>query len=100
MAPNPEQIERLKNYRQQALKRLRNPRTRRYVAQNEYERIWEIVFNYCTNSAIAYQIDRDLKIYLLYDALAMWLDHENGLAAYDPDLIIRIGEYLLERGDE
>jgi len=44
---------------------------------------------------VLYQIRRDLTIYNMYDALAMWLDDGGGLAAYCPDAMIRVGTALL-----
>lgn len=37
------------------------------------------------------QIEKDIRIgYKKYDALAMWLDSDNGLAKFEPDLIRNI----------
>lgn len=41
-------------------------------------------------SAICEQIRRDMKVYKVYDAFAMWLDADGGLAKYEPDLIRKI----------
>ena len=49
---------------------------------------------------VLYQIRRDLTIYNVYDALAMWLDDGGGLAAYCPDGMIRVGTVLLFYADE
>lgn len=44
-------------------------------------------------SGIIQQITRDFNTgYKKFDCLAMWLDSELGLAAYDPELIIKIAE--------
>ena len=42
--------------------------------------------------SIQHQIYRDVRIsgYKKYDCLAMWLDSENGLAKYEPELIKKI----------
>lgn len=44
---------------------------------------------------VLHQMKRDLSIYKVYDALAMWLDDEQGLAPYCPDALIEIGTALI-----
>ena len=49
---------------------------------------------------VLYQVEKDLRIYNTYDALCMWLDHENGLAAYCPEEILDIGRSLVSYAEK
>jgi hypothetical protein len=94
-----DQIDRLKHYRQQAFQRLKEREHRHYATEEDWRVVDGIVSEWCVNSAIAYQIGKDLRVYLLYDAMAMWLDHDAGLAAYDPETMLRIGEHYFGESD-
>ena len=41
------------------------------------------------------QMGKDIKTYPIYDCLAMWLDPDYGLAHYEPEIILAVGERLL-----
>lgn len=42
------------------------------------------------------QILKDLRLYPIYDCLAMWLDADYGLAYYEPQLILDVANQFLK----
>lgn len=84
---------------------MKQPETRRYVNNEEYYAIRDMAYGHYAkhpemDTGIAYQMWYDLRIYKLYDAVAMWTDHVAGLAHWEPDLILRVGEYFFDSGNE
>jgi hypothetical protein len=79
-----------------AMQRLKIKEYRRKITPEEY-----VVLRSLSQKlppAIQEQIQRDIKIYLFYDALAMWLDPELGLASYYPREFVEIGKRFLGEG--
>lgn len=103
MTEMPEKLaEELKDLRNRAFKRLKTDKEQFSLV--EQGTIQEIIQNYQIGNyyypemapdsfiGVAAQIYRDIRVsgYKKYDCIAMWLDHENGLAKDEPELIKRI----------
>jgi len=90
----------LETYREKAFERLHQAKYRRRPTEDDVLAVYLIARSYEVPQAVLHQMLRDLKIYLLYDSLAMWLDPKAGLALYAPEAVTEIGEYFLGCGDE
>ena len=86
----------LSKYRKKALERLRKREYRRRANDDDILAIYLIARSYDVPAHMIQQMTHDLKTYLLYDSLAMWLDAKAGLASYAPEAMIAIGRYYLE----
>lgn len=84
----------LEELRKEAFKRLETDKRRANMVERHYiltnQRLLE------SPVGISEQMYRDLRIYPIYDCLAMWLDPYAGLAHYAPELLLDIGERLLQ----
>lgn len=69
---------------------------RKRFDSDEINQVVDILNEYGENTvnltigAVTTQIVKDIRIYLKFDCLAMWLDWESGLVKYEPDLIEKI----------
>ena len=88
----------LQVYRKICMKRLQDPKYRKRPTAAQASLILRMVDD-CMNWGIVEQIERDLRIYKLYDALAMWADPQGGLAHYDPDTILKILRVFIKYKD-
>lgn len=84
--------------REQALERLKTER--RKATPFEQALVAAHAVLYVAEPSIWYQLDYDLSTYPLYDALAMWLDEESGLAAAVPEMMAHVARLFLEVTDE
>ncbi len=68
----------------QAMNLLQVKRVRRKATPDEVGLIAKMSYDY--HPAVVCQMQRDLKIYPLFDALAMWVQPKSGLAEYEPNI--------------
>lgn len=95
--PVSEEQERVLNeYREQALERLQEGRYRKRPTEDDALAIYMIARSYDVTQPLMRQMGRDLRVYLLYDSLAMWLDPKAGLAAYAPEAMLAIGRHYFD----
>ena len=80
-------------YRERAFERLQNREYRTRPRERDVRAVYRIAEAHRLAWPLLDQIERDLKAYLLYDSLAMWLDPKAGLAAYAPEAMIAIGRH-------
>jgi hypothetical protein len=96
MSVTEEQERILNEYREQAFSRLQEKRYRKRPTEDDVLAIYLIAKSCDTPEPVMRQMSRDLRVYLLYDSLAMWLDPRAGLAAYAPEAIMAIGGYYFD----
>ena len=71
--------------REKALERLKIDRHK--ATPHEQGLVAALALQHDVEPGIWHQLDNDLRVYPLYDALAMWLDSEEGLAAAVPGMM-------------
>jgi hypothetical protein len=91
-----EQEKILNEYRGKALERLQEREYRKRPTRDDALAIYMIARSYDTPQPLMQQMSRDLRVYLLYDSLAMWLDPKAGLAAYAPEAMTAIGRHYFD----
>lgn len=92
MALTDEQIERFESYRAEAMRRLGIKEHRHRIGLLDWQILCSIMSDYDIPPGMERQIRRDLRVYLFYDALAMWLDPNAGLVHYGcEEMFERIG---------
>ena len=88
----------LEELRKEAFKRFETDRRKATIGERE-STLWitlEAPRQYPeVRVSLLTQILRGLRIYPLYDCLAMWLDPDAGLAHYAPELLLSIGTRLM-----
>lgn len=95
--PLSEEQERILNeYREKALERLQERKYRKRPTEDDALAIYLIARSNDTPQPVMQQMSGDLRVYLLYDSLAMWLDPKAGLAAYAPEALLAIGRYYFD----
>ncbi|MBW2675729.1 MAG: hypothetical protein JRD89_20375 [Deltaproteobacteria bacterium] len=70
---------------------------RRRARADEAKLIAEMSYDF--HPAVRYQMERDLKVYPLFDAVAMWVQPKVGLAEHEPQ-IIPIAKILIEQAEK
>ena len=97
MALSDEQIKKFEAYRAEAMRRLKITEHRHKIKYSDWCMICDIMNNYDIHPDMERQMLRDLKVYLFYDALAMWLDPHAGLVHYGcAGMFEEIGRAFLE----
>lgn len=77
-----------------AMNLLQVKRIRRRATPDEVAFIAKQAYDY--HPAVVCQMSRDLKIYPLFDAVAMWVQPDLGLAEYEPN-IVSIARILISK---
>jgi len=85
------QVAVFERYRGEALGRLKQREYRYRPSVLDVAAIGSISARYDVDEAVLIQMGRDLRVYLLYDALAMWLDPVAGLAPHAPEMLEETG---------
>lgn len=90
----------LKQAREKALKRLEIERRKATPYEQALVAAMVAMFavRHSVEPSIWRQLDYDLRIYPLYDALAMWLDEESGLASAAPEMMVEVARLFLDEG--
>ena len=86
----------LNEYRDEALRRLQERKYRKRPTEYDALAVYMIARSYDVSQPVMQQMSRDLRVYLLYDSLAMWLDAKAGLAAYAPEAMLAIGRHYFD----
>lgn len=84
--------------RRTALERLKDPAFRKRATPSQQERILRFLDD-CPDWGVISQVERDLRVYLLYDCLAMWLDAGGGLCKYYPTGFLGIASLFFKKRD-
>jgi len=85
----------IEKLREKCFENLKIPEKRVHFTEKQIQKINKIIDETRPQSkdftGVVIQIERDIVTkYKLYDALAMWLDPDGGLAKYEPDMIRKI----------
>ena len=96
MSVTEEQERILNEYREKAFGRLREKEYRKRPTEDDVLAIYLLAKEHDTPPPVMQQMGRDLRIYLLYDSLAMWLDPRAGVAAYAPEAMLAIGRHYFD----